>query len=159
MGQPRMVQLRLTLDEEARLAMEQAANDDFEQELHEQLAVALERMQRRLGSVEAHKELRDRLGLKSAGEIYDWLSRRNGRRAPAVFVAIFLREDDEFAAWWATRTGFLPPVRLVKLTPEQERDLAYEALAKYGERGQEDVRRIRGGGHQRADEPRKAGSL
>lgn len=72
--------------------------------------------------------------------VYDWISRRNGRRPPACLIAICCEEDEQFNRWWNERNGYEQPR---KLLPTSARELAEAYEQKFRELGDVGERMIR----------------
>lgn len=134
-------QLRLTLDEEARLDDERERSRLFADDLDEQIEHAMKRWEAVLDGVDPHKEIAERLGVRTT-VCYDWLARRDGRRPPACLIAILFEADEVFAGWWCDRLGYERPARRIEMPAEERLRLAVAALREFGAAGEDKIRRL-----------------
>lgn len=135
--------------EETRIARERReAQRVFMCDLDEQLALALNRIERNLGGQDVHKWLAELLTDDeerpvSANQVHDWLSRRGGRRPPAELIAAVYDSDEPFASWWNKRLGYTVPEKVRLLSDAQENNLLTAALLEFGAAGESKLRAIR----------------
>lgn len=140
-------QLKLALDEEKRLreARDRARRDA--DELDDQIALAMARYEAANPGKSAHKEMADRLTSDlehpvSVTQVYDWLSRRGGRRPPADLTDVLFDWDEKFAAWQRQKRGYEAPSRVVLIDPEEEIRQLRRALQEFGGAGEKKLQAI-----------------
>lgn len=118
----------------------------WEHELDEQIEAALRRIELAMPGLDGRKwlaeETTDDEKPVSVSTVYDWLSRRNGRRPPAEVIAAIYKADDQFAAWWNATLGYEAPKRHCPLTLEQENALLRLALEEFGGPGKLKLKEI-----------------
>lgn len=145
MTRQQSLKLAYQLDESWRKKV--LALQRWEEELDEQIAAALKRVELLTPGLDGHKWLAeestdDLERIVSVGTVYDWLSRRNGRRPPAEVIAALYRIDDEFAAWWNATLGYDAPKRHCPLTLEQENALLRLKLKEFGPSGEKKLAEV-----------------
>lgn len=140
-------QLKLAVEQDELARRRRVTQRARLENLDEQLAAALCRIEKTLGGVDVHKWLADELTDDeehpvSVTQVYDWLARRNNRRPPAELCLVVCAADDEFAAWWSATTGYEAPVRLVRVPPEQQIASLKKALMEFGAAGEKKLREL-----------------
>lgn len=140
-------QLKLAYAQSESRRKKVAERRRFLDDLDEQLALARQRWELTLGGRDAHKVLAEEITDDeehpvALTTVYDWFSRRNGRRVPDAVISFFYETDVAFAAWWNERHGYTVPEKLVRLPWEQERALYRRALQEFGAAGEVKLRAI-----------------
>lgn len=89
------------------------------------------------------KEVADRMGLEDDSIIWHWLSGRGGRRLPWELVDVCIDLDDtDRLAQVVLADRYETPVRIRRLSPEQEVQLLRRALQEFGAAGELKLRTI-----------------
>lgn len=144
MGQPE--QFKLAYAHKIERSERRDAQRIFIDSLDEQIASSMKRWEASLLGLDAHKQMADELTDDeerpvSTTQVYDWLSRRNGRRPPAELVHELFAGDDKFAAWWCERAGYEPPKKKIAVPVEEQVRALRQALHRFGEAGEAEYQR------------------
>lgn len=141
---PQQAEMKLRINEAEKALAERLSRRTirraFLRDLDGQLTAALARIESTLQGQDVHKWLADELTDDeehpvSVTQVYDWLSRRNGRRPPAELVHVVAEHDALFMAWWCESSGYERPSPISRLSPEEQVEEYRRQLRALGDVG------------------------
>jgi len=129
--------------EEIRLSALREHARRWELEYDRRLAAAIARWEARRGQ-SFHRYAAEYLTSDaehpvSESTVYDWISRRNGRRPPACLDEILFADDDDFNAWKNEQAGFEAPRRKLPASGDALARAYEERLRAFGELGEKAI--------------------